>query len=151
MKDVPYYRHRIPPEFFKGKGWRGLLVRVLNYFRHKIQAWCSYHVMLLLADRYLPDDRDRPETIEALKIRWKEEQDETSVRRPVLGVFGQLGAEFTLSRYAEGRKNGKWPEDVPSDPTSERFARYVRGAHQAPYTQARDSMIVQEPEWEVVE
>jgi len=149
-RDVVYYHHRIGPEYFQGKGWRGLLVRVLNYCRWKFQLWCAYHTMILLVNRHMPGDSD---TRAAVKLRWKEEQDEASTRRPVLGALGQMEAAFgkPTHRLAEGRKNGKWPEDVEPDPTHAQIARYLRKPRQAAYIHARDSLLVDELEWEPVE
>lgn len=102
---VPYYHHRFASSYFQKKGWRGLLVRVLNYLRWRLQRACEYQVMILLAKRHGVGDKS---TITALKARWHEENQEARQKRTTLSVLGQAEVQFSgekKERYAEGRRD----------------------------------------------
>lgn len=144
---VPYYRSPIPASYFREKGWRGRVILVANYIRARLQRWIEYRVMLLIAKQQSFDT----DTVRALKLRWHEENVEQKRTRVSLGLLPQIEVGPPKSRYAEGRKNGRWPED-PVRQTNENLARAVAGSRGRKYGPGRDysTLDVQEVEMEPV-
>ncbi len=144
---VPYYHHSIPTSYFEGMGWRSWLIRSLNWLRWKFARWVEYHTMILLAKRNGLGDRS---TVQALKLRWHEENAEQTHRRSVLATFGQTDVEIgrPKHRYAEGRKNGAWPEDARNELARTLSRARERGGR---YATARDTLLVQEVDAELVQ
>lgn len=140
--DVLYYHRRIPESYFEGKGWRGWLIRVLNRVRWRLERFVAYRVMLLIAR----EQGLEPEAVDALKIRFHEENAEVEQkrRRRTLAALGLL-AEDT-PRYALGRKNTPPPEDATVQSLSRIMAksRYSHGRdfHSADEAQVEEVPVV---------
>jgi len=129
--NVPYYHRRIPEEYFVGRGWRGWLIRVLNRLRWKIERYVAYLVMILIAREEAGLDE---ESVDALKVRFAEENEDTNRRRKAtLAVLGLLPERET--RYTVGRKNTPPPESK-QESTESVFARYIN--HDPRYSHGRE-------------
>ena len=102
--------------------------------------------MIFIAKRNGLGDKS---TIESLKMRWVEENEEQTRKRSVLSSLAIPDVEVgsPRHRYQEGRKNGAWPEDAKEELARTLSKATERGGR---YAQGRDAYSVQEVDAEVI-